>query len=59
MKGSAVLCSASEDGSIKLWDTRNRKAVRTFEGGHCQPIYSIAWSADGSMVASGSEDTKV
>ena len=59
VKGSTILCTGSEDGSLKLWDTRSNKTMRTFDGGHSEAVYCVRWSADGAMIASGSEDTKV
>ena len=56
---SSTLCTASEDGTVKVWDARTSRAVRTLSGGHSQGVYCAKWSPDGAMIASGSADTKV
>jgi WD40 repeat protein len=47
------LASASHDQTVKLWDGRTMKLIRTLAG-HREPLWSIAVSADGKYVASGS-----
>jgi WD40 repeat protein len=56
---SALLASAGEDCTARLWDTRSRKVALTLAGGHADAVYSVAWSHDGSMVATGSSDKTV
>ena len=55
----SVLCSASEDGSVRMWDVRERKSVREFTTGHSDAVVCGKWSPDGSVIGSGSTDTKV
>lgn len=59
VSNSNLLCSASEDGTVCMWDARSNKLARRFEGGHTAPVYCVRWSPDGSMIATGSEDAKV
>ena len=56
---SSALCTASEDGTVKVWDARTNRVVRTLSGGHSEGVYTAKWSPDGAMIASGSADTKV
>ena len=52
--GSTVV-SGSFDGTLKLWDARSGRLLRTLEG-HSLTVSSVAFSPDGSTVVSGSED---
>jgi WD40 repeat protein len=47
--------SASEDGTLKLWDAETGKEMRTFTG-HKAPINSCAFSPDGTRLVSASDD---
>ena len=42
-------------GTIKLWNTHTGQCLHTLEG-HTEGIASVALSADGLILASGSED---
>lgn len=56
---SALLASCGEDSTARLWDTRTKKVALTLSGGHADAIYSIAWSADGTLLATGSADKTI
>lgn len=56
---SFVLCSANEDGTVKIWDLREGKVARTLSSGSYDAVCCAKWSPDGTMIASGSADTKV
>ncbi|KAJ7200176.1 hypothetical protein GGX14DRAFT_572287 [Mycena pura] len=46
------------DKNVKIWDARAGTVMRTL-GGHNWAIYALAFSKDGSMLASGSGDATV
>ncbi len=55
-----TLATASEDGTIKLWDnTASKKREKGTLSGHAGPVRSIAFSADSKLLASGSADKTV
>ncbi len=56
---AGLLCSASEDRSVKVWDLREGKVVQSLTSGHSDAVYCAKWSPDGTIIASGSADTKV
>eukprot|EP00041_Stephanoeca_diplocostata_P000883 m.17589 g.17589 ORF g.17589 m.17589 type:complete len:508 (-) comp11257_c0_seq2:159-1682(-) len=56
---SALLASGGEDCTTRLWDTRSRKVALTLSGGHADAVYDVAWSADGSTIASSSSDNTI
>jgi WD domain, G-beta repeat/WD40-like Beta Propeller Repeat len=47
---SQLLASASQDGSVRLWD-RKGKLVRVLPG--IDPVFSLAWSPDDTILATG------
>ncbi|KAI9861064.1 MAG: hypothetical protein M1813_005493 [Trichoglossum hirsutum] len=53
-----LLASASEDTTVRLWDSRTGASRGTLEG-HSSSIYAIAFSPDSRLLASASGDTTV
>ncbi|HUW17993.1 MAG TPA: M56 family metallopeptidase [Sedimentisphaerales bacterium] len=60
----ALMASGSMDGTVRLWDVSARKEIAKLEG-HGVPglkgveyggVYSVAFSPDGKLLASGSRD---
>jgi WD40 repeat protein len=47
-----------EDTSIRIIDAATRQTLKTFTG-HPQPAYAVAWSDDGSFIASGDESARI
>ena len=60
--GDSILCSASEDSSVKIWDLRTQNRwlhVANLIGVHDDAIKCCAWSPCGNYIAAGSSDTRV
>ena len=53
-----ILVSASWDGTIKLWDTKSWRELRTLAG-HGWGVYNAVFSPDGKQLASASRDGTV
>jgi WD40 repeat protein len=50
------LASASQDGTVKVWEARSVKELLTLSG-HQADVHSVAWNpADGRMLASVADD---
>mmetsp|Transcript_53287 Transcript_53287/g.122461 ORF Transcript_53287/g.122461 Transcript_53287/m.122461 type:complete len:504 (-) Transcript_53287:158-1669(-) len=50
-----VLASASFDATIRVWEPETGKSLHVLDK-HRDPVYSVAFSADGQYLASGSFD---
>lgn len=48
----------SRDTTVKTWDMRTFK-LKTDLPGHEDEVYAVAWSSDGTCVASGGKDKAV
>jgi WD40 repeat protein len=53
-----TIVSASFDKTVKIWDVRTRRLLRTLEG-HKEPVRSAAFSPDGGAIVSASVDKTV
>ncbi|KAK4246698.1 nucleoside phosphorylase domain-containing protein [Corynascus novoguineensis] len=55
---STRLASASDDGTVKIWDAVTGQCVSTLEG-HGRLVNAVAWSHDSTRLASASYDGTV
>ena len=53
-----LLASASEDGTVQLWDSQTEQAKPPLVG-HTDSVLSVAFNFDGSLLASGSADNTI
>ncbi len=51
----AHLASASEDRTLRVWDTKTGKEIRSFKG-HADFAEAVGFSADGKVLVSGAVD---
>jgi WD40 repeat protein len=49
-----TLATASEDGTVRIW-TKDGQPIHALFG-HTKAVRAVAWSADGTRLASGSDD---
>ena len=52
---SSVVASASNDETVRLWDTRSGQLLRTLAG-HEDKVLAVAFNHDGSLLASSDDD---
>lgn len=51
-------CSASFDSTVRLWDVEHGVCQSTLVK-HSEPVYSVAFSPDGRLLATGSFDKAI
>jgi WD40 repeat protein len=49
------IVSSSDDKTIKLWDIKSAKLIKTFKG-HTDNIKAVSITPDGKNIISGSDD---
>ncbi len=49
------IAAGLDNGSVLIWEVMNRQRPHTFTG-HRQEVYDLAWSSDGTMLASAGWD---
>ncbi|HEX8071498.1 MAG TPA: protein kinase [Pyrinomonadaceae bacterium] len=58
-RDGALAASASEDGTIILWDTKTWRPKFSPLTGHAGAVYSVSFSPDGETLASGGDDATI
>jgi len=56
-RGAEILASASDDGSIAIWDTRQKTAIDYYQEQY--PVTSVCFSEAGNQIFSGGLDNEV
>lgn len=51
----AILASGAEDNTILLWKVEDGRLLHTLKG-HTQPVTTVSFEPNGTMLTSGSED---
>ncbi|MCB8766055.1 hypothetical protein LJE19_19740 [Planktothrix agardhii 1809] len=52
------LATASDDKTVKLWDSTTGKEIKTLTG-HTNSVFGVSFSPDGKLLATGSDDNTV
>lgn len=53
-----TIATGSDDQQIRLWDVRSKRVTKTLEG-HSEGVQSLAFSADGTLLASAGGEVKI
>ncbi|XP_013413134.2 U5 small nuclear ribonucleoprotein 40 kDa protein [Lingula anatina] len=56
-RGPQLICSGSDDGSIKLWDSRKKHAIQTFQNTY--QVTSLTFNDTAEQVISGGIDNEL
>jgi WD40 repeat protein len=56
---SKLLASAADDGTVRLWDAQQGRAIQTLKAASNASFLSLAWSPDGRQIAAGTPDGDV
>jgi WD40 repeat protein len=54
-----LLASASADGTVRIWDTKQGRAIQTLKGSSGASFFSVAWAPDGRKIVAGTQDGEV
>jgi WD repeat-containing protein 61 len=51
-------CCRSSDKHVKIWDTRTREVLHTFDE-HADQVWAVAYNPDGSKLCSVGDDARL
>lgn len=57
-RGSELLVTGSDDGTVRFWDLREKESIKWFETGGV-PVTAVCWNKDDGQVFSGGLDNSV
>lgn len=53
------LASASADGTVRIWESKQGRAIQTLKGSSGMSFFSVAWAPDGRKIVAGTQDGEV
>lgn len=58
-QSTCFLTSGARDNAIRLWDVTSGSLLKTLQGHHSRPVYSIVFNPQGTHIIGGSADATI